>query len=181
MRRPILAAIILVSASCSVAVPPDSRIGVDVVTASSEALPSREPVPPSLLPIDMASRRQAGVSATAKPSPTPRPTTSVAQNRAAGVVPVWHTALASSYGINDGFSGGHMACGGRLDTITMTVAHRTLRCGTKVQIRFRGHTVTARVEDRGPWVRGRDFDLGPAVARGVHFNGLGIIQWRIVP
>lgn len=90
----------------------------------------------------------------------------------------WLRAIASSYGIGDGFLGKHMACGGALTSDDLTVAHKTLPCGTRVTFRFRGHVVTATVRDRGPYVAGRTWDLGPALARALHFNGLGVVEWH---
>ncbi len=97
----------------------------------------------------------------------------------AGVTLRWQRAVATSYGIGDGFLGGHLACGGRLDNVALVVAHRSLPCGTRVTFRFRGHVVSAVVRDRGPWVAGRTWDLGPAVARALHFNGLSVVEWRL--
>lgn len=101
----------------------------------------------------------------------------------------WRTAIASSYGIHDGTLGGHLACGGILTDppkaevkpSDLIVANLSLPCGTRVEISFRGYTVTAIVRDRGPYIAGRLFDLGPSVARGVHFDGLGQIEWRLAP
>jgi Lytic transglycolase len=92
----------------------------------------------------------------------------------------WQRALATSYGIGDGYLWRHMACGGRLTPTARVVAHRTLPCGTRVTFRFRGHTVTATVADRGPYVAGRTWDFGPAVARALHFDGLDWVTWRRV-
>ena len=71
--------------------------------------------------------------------------------------------------------GGALACGGSLGYNALVVAHKTLPCGTKVRIRYRGRSVTATVRDRGPYVGGREFDLAGAVARRLGFNGVGTI------
>jgi rare lipoprotein A len=44
------------------------------------------------------------------------------------------------------------------------VANRTLSCGTHVTMSYGGRTVVATVDDRGPFVPGRDFDLNQNVA-----------------
>lgn len=90
----------------------------------------------------------------------------------------WRSARASWYG--PGFYGNTMAGGGRLKRNSMVVAHRSLPFGTKLQIRFRGRVVTAVVRDRGPYVGGRQFDLGPGTARELGFGGVGTIDYRIV-
>lgn len=70
----------------------------------------------------------------------------------------WVTA--SAYSPAD--SGSVTACGPALDWSTPTVAHRWLPCGTRVRLCVsRRRCVTARVTDRGPFVGGRELDLGP--------------------
>ena len=71
-------------------------------------------------------------------------------------------ARATWYG--PGLYGNRLACGGRLSHHTLGVAHRTLPCGTKVALRYRGHTVVVPVIDRGPYARGVDYDLTEATA-----------------
>jgi peptidoglycan lytic transglycosylase len=91
--------------------------------------------------------------------------------RTAGRLAVLRPALASRY---DAY-GGPLACGGSLGYSAMVVAHKSLPCGTKVTIRYRGRTAQAVVRDRGPYVGGREFDLAGAVARKLGFNGVGTI------
>jgi rare lipoprotein A len=50
-------------------------------------------------------------------------------------------------------------CGGTLTPATLGVAHKTMRCGTKLRLRYRGRTVSARVIDRRPFADNREFDL----------------------
>lgn len=90
----------------------------------------------------------------------------------------WHTARVSWYG--PGFYGNTMAGGGTLRPDSMVVAHRSLPFGTKVQFRFKGRSVTAVVKDRGPYVGGRQFDLGPGTAKAFAFSGVGNVQYKIV-
>ena len=88
-----------------------------------------------------------------------------------GKVRSYRAALASRYDMY----GGALGCGGTLGYDSMVVAHKTLPCGTKVRIRYRGRTANAVVRDRGPYVGGREFDLAGAVARKLGFNGVGTI------
>ena len=39
-----------------------------------------------------------------------------------------------------------------------------------------GRSVTVRINDRGPFVRGRIIDLTPAAARALGFNGLAPVE-----
>lgn len=86
------------------------------------------------------------------------------------------TGYASYFG--PGLYGNHMACGGRLYSSTIGVAHKYLRCGTRVKICLR-RCIYAKVVDRGPYVYGREFDLTAATARYVGLSGVQKIRWCI--
>ncbi len=86
---------------------------------------------------------------------------------------VYRRALASYYG--PGLYGSGVACGGTLMPGTLGVANRTLPCGTMVNLRYHGHSVTVPVIDRGPYVAGREFDLTEATRQRLHFPGLGVV------
>ncbi len=73
-----------------------------------------------------------------------------------------------------------MAGGGKLTPTSMVVAHRTLPFGTRIEFEYRGKRCLAVVRDRGPFVRGRTFDLGPGTAKALGFSGVGTVRWRIV-
>jgi rare lipoprotein A (peptidoglycan hydrolase) len=75
---------------------------------------------------------------------------------------VFQSALASWYG--PGFFGRRTACGTKLTRTTVGVAHRTLPCGTPVDIYYRGRILTVPVIDRGPFKKGRAWDLTQAAA-----------------
>lgn len=89
----------------------------------------------------------------------------------AGTLQAFRPALASWYGIY----GGPLACGGRLGYHQLGVAHKTLPCGTKVTLRYRGREVTVPVIDRGPYVGGREWDLTGATARRLGFSGVDVV------
>jgi rare lipoprotein A len=77
-----------------------------------------------------------------------------------------HAEVASIYGGRDGLCGHRTANGERLNCAAMTAAHRRLPFGTSVRVCHSG-CVIVRINDRGPWVRGRDIDLSPAAARAI--------------
>src|SRR5690348_4751765 len=79
------------------------------------------------------------------------------QTRPVGRVNVYRFALASWYG--PGLYGNRLGCGGRLYPGQLGVANKSLPCGTKVTLRYRGRVVRVRVIDRGPYVGGREYDL----------------------
>jgi len=107
--------------------------------------------------------------ATAQAVTAPRPATRAVR---------WDAARVSWYG--PGFYGRSMAGGGRLTRASMVVAHRYLPFGTRIQFAYRGQTTVAVVQDRGPYVGGREFDLGPGVARRLRFSGVGRVRFRIL-
>ena len=55
------------------------------------------------------------------------------------------------------------------------VANKSLPCGTKVRFRYGGHSVTATVDDRGPFVAGRTWDFNQNVAAALGFGGVGTV------
>ena len=65
--------------------------------------------------------------------------------------------------------------------IGITAAHRTLPFGTHVRVtnQRNGRSITVRINDRGPFVRGRVIDLTPAGARALGFSGLTPVKLEI--
>jgi rare lipoprotein A len=86
-------------------------------------------------------------------------------------------AVSSWYG--PGLYGNRTADGRVLTPSTWGVAHKSMPFGTRLVI-CRTRCVTVRVIDRGPFVRGRDFDLTAAAARvaGVQSCGVCRVSWR---
>ncbi len=87
-----------------------------------------------------------------------------------------HDPEISWYG--PGLIGNGTACGQTLTRKLVGVAHRSLPCGTLITFRSNGHTVTAPVVDRGPYVRGRIFDLTYALCKKLEHCYTGPIDWR---
>lgn len=90
---------------------------------------------------------------------------------AIGTVRAMRPALASWYG--PGLYGQRTACGQTLTAGLRGVAHKSLPCGTRVAIRYRGRSTTAVVVDRGPFSGAREFDLTSATARALGFGAVG--------
>lgn len=72
------------------------------------------------------------------------------------------------------YSGEKTANGERANPTGLTAAHKSLPFGTKVRVvnQRNGKSVVVRINDRGPFVRGRIIDLTPAGARALGFSGL---------
>jgi rare lipoprotein A len=46
----------------------------------------------------------------------------------------------------------------------LTAAHKTLPFGTKLRLRYKDRQITVRINDRGPFIKGRDLDLARGAA-----------------
>ena len=64
----------------------------------------------------------------------------------------------------------------------LTAAHRTLPFGTRVRVTNHqtGRSVVVRINDRGPFVRGRIIDLTPAGAHALGMDGLAHVSVEVV-
>lgn len=68
------------------------------------------------------------------------------------------------------------ASGERFNPRDLTAAHRTLPFGTLASVcRHGGNCIVVRINDRGPFVRGRIIDLTPAGERALGFDGLASV------
>jgi len=92
--------------------------------------------------------------------------------------------MASWYGGDDGFEGKPTASGEIYDSSKLTAAHRELPLGTVLDVTGleSGLTVRVRVNDRGPFVKGRIIDLSREAARriGIHDHGTGRVHLALV-
>ena len=86
------------------------------------------------------------------------------------------SGIASVYGYGRTANGEHVSPG------ALTAAHRTLPFGTMVRVtnKSTGRSVVVRINDRGPFVRGRIIDLTPAAARALGFSGLANVEVDVV-
>ena len=79
------------------------------------------------------------------------------------------------------YSGSKTASGERANPDGLTAAHRTLTFGTHVRVtnRRNGRSITVRINDRGPFVRGRVIDITPAAASALGFSGLAPVKLEL--
>ncbi|MFZ9204422.1 MAG: septal ring lytic transglycosylase RlpA family protein [Candidatus Nanopelagicaceae bacterium] len=84
--------------------------------------------------------------------------------------------LASHYGVGDGYHGQTTANGERYNAYGNSVAHRWLPFGTKLRVTNQrtGKSVIVRVNDRGPYVGGRDLDLSYGAFSSIAHPGQGV-------
>ena len=96
--------------------------------------------------------------------------------------PVVYTGVASWYGAD--FHGKPTASGEAYDKEAMTAAHRTLPFGTLLLVRSLDTqaSVVVRINDRGPFVDGRDLDLSEAAARilGMTLTGTARVSYSVI-
>lgn len=88
--------------------------------------------------------------------------------------------VASWYG--PGFQGRKTANGERFNTYEMTAAHKTLPFNTLVKVTnlSNGVSTIVRINDRGPFVRGRIIDLSNAAKNELQMGGLASVKLEIV-
>ncbi|MDB5097090.1 MAG: rare lipoprotein [Cyanobacteria bacterium RYN_339] len=87
---------------------------------------------------------------------------------------------ASWYG--PGFNGRRSASGERFDQNMMTAAHKTLPFGTLLLVTnlTTKRSCIVRINDRGPYVAGREIDLSAAAARSIGVGGVATVRIDIL-
>lgn len=118
-----------------------------------------------------AAAMSAAMMMTAAPALTPAAPPSVS--------PPVEFGLASYYGAE--FESLRTASGERFDMDRMTAAHRTLPFGTRVRVTHlaNGRSAVVRINDRGPFVKGRILDVSPAAARRLRLVARGTAPVRL--
>jgi rare lipoprotein A len=73
------------------------------------------------------------------------------------------------------------ASGERFNSRELTAAHPTLPFGTKVRVTDvkSGRSVTVRVNDRGPFIKGRVIDVSHAAAESLGMVGKGVAKVKL--
>jgi rare lipoprotein A len=90
--------------------------------------------------------------------------------------------MASYY--SDELAGNRTASGERFDPDELTAAHRSLPFGSLVRVTnvANGDSVVVRINDRGPFSRGRVIDISHAAARqiGMHRSGTARVKLALL-
>jgi rare lipoprotein A len=112
----------------------------------------------------------------------------VATNRHAAAVRK-HTPYApntsrhvASHGVASFYTAGTLTANGeRFDTNQLTAAHPTLPFGTRLRVTnvATGQSVTVRVNDRGPFTRGRIVDVSYSAAESLGMVGNGVAKVKL--
>jgi len=137
----------------------------------------------TVLALAIAPGAQATTGGAASTMPAPveaetTTTTTTAFNEAEFSFTPYRYAGASWYG-GTKMWGRSTACGQVLRPSTIGVANKTLPCGTPVKFIWHGHSIVAPVIDRGPYIKGRAWDLTSAAAEALEFEGIGRIQYAV--
>lgn len=94
------------------------------------------------------------------------------------------SGIASVYAYKaDKVGGGYKtASGEKPEPAELTAAHRTLPFGTKVRVtnKRNGKTVVVRINDRGPFIKGRVIDVTPHAAKVLGFSGLAPVTLAVM-
>lgn len=75
------------------------------------------------------------------------------------------SGLASYYGYGKAAKNGELTC-----------AHRTRPFGSVLRVSYSGRTIQCRVNDRGPFIRGRIVDLSVPAARALGMMSAGVVR-----
>lgn len=139
--------------------------------------PSTKPLPtdPPARPLDHAPGApipQQQQQQQQQPNPTP-------DAKQAAVKPKAQKGKASFYGAM--FHGRSTASGERYDQNSLTAAHRTLPMGTRVKVKnlSNGREVVVRINNRGPYVKGRIIDLSSRAAKDLRMTGAGVVPVEV--
>jgi rare lipoprotein A len=86
-----------------------------------------------------------------------------------------------SHGVASFYSDTETASGERFDKNELTAAHPSLPFGTKLRVTdvSSGRFVTVRINDRGPYVRGRVVDISPSAAEALGMVDKGVTNVRL--
>lgn len=89
-----------------------------------------------------------------------------------------NAANVSWYGKD--FNGRLTASGERFNMNDLTAASKFLQFGTKVRLTYNGKNVIVRINDRGPYVRGRELDISKRAAQELNCDGVCDMKMEIV-
>ena len=134
---------------------------------SEIASPSRQASQEHNRAISFAPKRRVAVA---------RKHTPFASTKKAAATQVASSGIASFY-----TEGTKTASGEKFNTHELTAAHPTLPFGTRLRVTnvASGQSVTVRVNDRGPYVRGRVVDVSYAAAETLGMVGGGVAKVKL--
>jgi rare lipoprotein A len=150
-----------------------SRLLLAVIATASLAACAQSPV--GRQKADLSTSRQATVERPHRVAALhPRPISRVR-------IPDGVEKQTAAHGVASFYSDTETASGERFDKNELTAAHPSLPFGTKLRVTdvSSGRFVTVRVNDRGPFVRGRVVDISPSAAEALGMVDKGVANVRL--
>jgi rare lipoprotein A len=151
-----------------------SRLLLAIVGAASLAACAQSPV----------GRQKADLTATGRHAAVERPHRVAALHPrpiSRARIPADEAKQTAAHGVASFYSDTETASGERFDKNELTAAHPSLPFGTKLRVTdvSSGRFVTVRVNDRGPYVRGRVVDISPSAAEALGMVDKGVTNVRL--
>ncbi len=168
-RAPLLVPFLFVTACTTPSDPSAPLASAAVVAAEEGAIAKDAPLSKGRRKLDRLAAQKAEQEA--EPAQSVRQEASIASEIAA----IFQRGRASWYG--PGFDGRRTASGERFQPQAMTAAHRSLPFGTRVRVTHvsTGRSVVVRINDRGPFTKGRVIDLARSAAQQIGMAGLATV------
>jgi rare lipoprotein A len=157
----------------AMALPGEKEAAARLVSADRSA-PSMISGQPAAADPSIAARIENTFRTASLPSPATRPEAPAPSREIA--------TRHAGRGIASIYSGGSRTANGeRLNTGAFTAAHRSLPFGTMVKVtnKKNGRSIMVRINDRGPFVRGRVIDITPVAAKALGFSGLADVTLAV--
>jgi rare lipoprotein A len=177
LRCTALLAAIVATVGCASTPLPRSTDSADARPVASKPHLSPSPAPKASLP-----QIEASPPATVplSPSAPASPETATSPVQEAIETAPGEQGVASWYGPR--FHGRKTASGERFNTNDLTAAHKTLPFGTRVRVTslVNGREVVVRINDRGPFIRGRIIDLSHAAAKAIGLSGVKPVKLELL-
>src|SRR5262249_41841849 len=166
LRKPLRVLAVGLAAATLAACAQSSVVTNRPASIAAVRLASPEPVRHAYRPAS----RHLSLAARKKHTPFPK-------ERQAAATPQDGYGIASFYSSGDA----QTASGEKFDPRELTAAHRSLPFGTRLRVTniTTGKSVTVRVNDRGPFVRGRIVDVSHSAAESLGMVGAGVAKVKV--
>jgi rare lipoprotein A len=150
------------------------RLLLAIIGAASLAACAQSPVGRQKADLATTSRQAAVVRPHRVAMLHPRP---ISRAR----IPDGDAKQTAAHGVASFYSDTETASGEKFDKNELTAAHPSLPFGTKLRVTdvSSGRFVTVRVNDRGPYVRGRVVDISPSAAEALGMVDRGVANVRL--
>jgi rare lipoprotein A len=176
----VCASIVLFSAGCANMKPPAAPGAVPSAASESSAKSDAASAGKKHVPVmtpDLASPSSPFAAQPSAANATNTSSTTETQPASAEAATGWtEEGIASWYGPR--FQGKRTANGERFNTNELTAAHKSLPFGTRVRVKslVDGKEVIVRINDRGPFIKGRIIDLSNAAAKAIGMIGIRRVE-----